>query len=938
MKKPKNPDKQSGFFAFLVFFRIIDNKVQQSCSIVRIVKFLSILVFFVGIAFGGYYLYKEFFQSRKNNGLGLIASDAIFVFETENPVNAWQTLFRQAIWPRFSEIPSVSHAAELVTALDSLVRPKGNLEDFLKGHRMTISMHPIGKEDFDLMFTLSLSELEEESFIAYLEQNLPELSQINVRNYSNVTIKEFQSLNLERNFTYAKVNKVWVGSFTSFLVEEAIRNFQSNNLENFRDAHKELFADLPDPKGLGVFRLGSTGFSRLFEVISRGRSDNYLVRDLAKNKLSANLHLGVEDGSISFSGKAFLDGKPLVTGKNEGPLSQVFLSYISNRTAAFWQYHLKDIKTLKYFQNVGFQPKNTLRGDVEKNLLEEGFLEPLTGEIAYLLFEKAGTEAQDKVILLRSQDAEKQIKKLKAFNQGLEKADLSLTGHDYYLDQEVFVIGAEEFPSHLLDGKFQGFDDTYVTNVQDMLVFASSSKAIKLFLDDYKSGNTWAKTPNSKMSLESLSSEAPLSFLVNIPKFWSTLVDYSSPNWKAFFQKYGPQFQALDHMQMQLQEDASLQILFSYSAGANNAVKEVLLTENRFVVFPESLTFGPKAIQNFNDNSIEFVVQDAGHQLHLLTEEGEVVFAKTLDGPVVTEVFQVDFYKNGKLQLLFATGSQLYLIDRFGNMLPGFPVKFEEEEIEQLSLVDYDNNKEYRYFLSTASGNLWLLDKNGKSLEGWNPKKLGARAAVRPSHHRIAGLGDRMVLLGQSGELFFFNRRGEPELGSPIKLGDGVETSYVLLERGSAKETRLVTVTTEGEVVQVNFQGELTYRNQLLRPDKNSRFELVKDQKDDRYLILVMAANKLTVMDPDYKELFTKSQLSEDMEFQLFSFGADKNIFVAIDKTQEFIYLYNLLGELLNAVPISGTQKVELKYIGSQNEFRLYVTNGNRFSEYKLPL
>ena len=938
MKNPKNPDKPSGFFVLIVFFRIIENKVQQSRSKVRIVKFLSILVFFVGIAFGGFYLYKEFFQSGKNNGLGLIASDAIFVFETENPVNAWQTLLEQPIWPMFSEIPSVSHAAEIVAAFDSLVRPKGSLEEFLKGHRMTISMHPVGKEDFDLMFTLALPESEEETFITYLEQNLPELSQINVRNYSNVTIKEFQSLNLERNFTYAKVNKVWVGSFTSFLVEEAIRNFQSNNLENFRDAHRELFADLPDPQGMGVFRLGSTGFSRLFEVVSRGKQGGYLVEDFVKNKLSANLQLGVENGSISLNGKAFLDGKPLLSGKNEGALSPVFLPYVSNRTAAFWQYHLKDIKTLKYFQNVGFQPKNTLKGDVEKNLLEEGFLEALTGEIVFLVFEKVGAEAQDKVILLRSRDADKQIKRLKVFNQGLEKADLSLTGQDFYLGQEVFMISAEEFPAHLLDGKFQGFDDTYVTNVRDMLVFASSSKAIKLFLDDYKSGNTWSKTSEPKNRLEGLSQEAPLSLLVNIPKFWTTLVDYSSPNWKAFFQKYGPQFQALDHMQLQLQENASLRISFSYGAGATSAVKEVLLTENRFVLFSEALTFGPKAIQNFNDNSIEFVVQDASHQFHLLTEEGEVVFAKTLDGPVVTEVFQVDYYKNGKLQLLFATASQLYLIDRFGNLLPGFPVKFEGEEIEHLSLVDYDSNKEYRYFLSGESGNLWLLDKKGTPLEGWNPKRLGTRVAVRPAHHRIVGLGDRMVILGQSGDLFFFNRRGEPELGSPIKLGAGLQTSYVLLERGSARETRLVTVTTEGEVVQVNFQGELTYRNQLLRPDKNSRFELVKDQLDDRYLILVLAANKLTVMDAEYKELFTKNQLSEDMEFQLFSFGADKNIFVAIDKTQEFIYLYNLRGELLNAVPISGTQKVELKYIGSQNEFRLYVANGNRFSEYKLPL
>jgi len=56
------------------------------------------------------------------------------------------------------------------------------------------------------------------------------------------------------------------------------------------------------------------------------------------------------------------------------------------------------------------------------------------------------------------------------------------------------------------------------------------------------------------------------------------------------------------------------------------------------------------------------------------------------------------------------------------------------------------------------------------------------------------------------------------------------------------------------------------------------------------------------------------------------------------DKIQDFIYLYNLKGELLNIRPISGSEKVEVKYSGSHNEYSILTVHGNRFSEYKLPL
>ncbi len=889
---------------------------------------------------GAYFLIQTQYLNKQINALDLISADAVLVFETEEPVTAWNNLVTQPIWQRLSELPSLKNAEEQLVALDSLVGRSGNLDRSLKGNQMVISLHTVGKDEFDFMFVLAFKDGADESFVLDLEKNLPELSRVVTRSYSDVTIYELQSPNLERNLTYSKIDNILVASYTSFLVEEAIRFSKSSTQNTFKEHYKELFTALPSPKGMGVFRVTSQGLAKLVNGISRD-SNIPMVRNFSQNKLAANLELNFAENKIHLAGWAvFVDGNRIDFQDLKPVKNNVFRNHISNRTAVFFQYQSSENEELQQIKNLSFQPRNTLKGDIEKDLFKKGFLENLKGGLGFSLFETVVNEPQDKILLIHTDRLEDQIQLLKEFNLGLAKIDLSLIPVDYYQNREIFMVAEEEFPAHLFDGKFLGFDDTFITGMGEMLVFANSSKAMKIFLDDVASDNTWGKSLQHKQFMEGVSQNAWFNFVVNVPRFWNSVIEISSPNWQAFFQKYAPQLKSIDLLALQVTEKNNghaVNVQMGYNPGPIKAVRDIALSENKSIRFNHQLIFGPKSIQNFNDKSYEYVVQDELFNLHLLTSEGERVFSKILDGPIVSDIFQIDYYKNGKLQLLFATGEMVYVIDRFGSPIPGFPTNPSNEVITHLSLVDYSNTRDYRYFLATEPGNLFLLDSDGKALEGWNPNKISGSLSAAPAHHRIAGVGDQMVAFSNNGNLHLFNRRGEPQIGSPIRLGGALDSEYIVIERGSAKDTRIVTVTKDGEVVQVNFKGELAYRNQLLRPDRESKFSLVKDQTDNRFLFVVQEFNKVTVMDPEYKVLFTKEISAGDLDFQYFSFGADKNIFVLIDKTQEFIYLYNIKGDLLNTLPISGKTEIDLKYSGSQNEYTIHTVNQDKFSEYKLP-
>ena len=147
-----------------------------------------------------------------------------------------------------------------------------------------------------------------------------------------------------------------------------------------------------------------------------------------------------------------------------------------------------------------------------------------------------------------------------------------------------------------------------------------------------------------------------------------------------------------------------------------------------------------------------------------------------------------------------------------------------------------------------------------------------------------------------------------------------------------------MTVNEAGEVINVNFKGELTYRNQLLRPDTDTKFNLVNDQNKSDYVWVIEEYNKLKVLKPNEQVFFEMSIPSSALEYKYFSFGDGNKIFAVLDKVQDFAYLYNGKGQLINQKPISISQSLWINFSGSENEYTLVTVYGDKLYEYKIPL
>ena len=236
--------------------------------------------------------------------------------------------------------------------------------------------------------------------------------------------------------------------------------------------------------------------------------------------------------------------------------------------------------------------------------------------------------------------------------------------------------------------------------------------------------------------------------------------------------------------------------------------------------------------------------------------------------------------------------------------------------------------------MATTKGNLWLLDKTGKALEGWSPLQLGETVIGEPFHFRVPGKGDFMIAQGKSGKIHFFNRRGEKQPGSPLDLGKEINSPVKLIVGNSPI---LSAISTGGELVNGSFSGEIMYRNQLEKSNRDDRFELISDQKGNSSLILIKQFNKTLVLNDKEESLMTLPLAGEKAWFGYFDFGSTRKILAVTDAEQGFGYLYDLSGTMLTNAPLESDGEIQITHQAQLGQLLIRTRSGKNLFEYLIP-
>ena len=179
---------------------------------------------------------------------------------------------------------------------------------------------------------------------------------------------------------------------------------------------------------------------------------------------------------------------------------------------------------------------------------------------------------------------------------------------------------------------------------------------------------------------------------------------------------------------------------------------------------------------------------------------------------------------------MIATPTKVYLIDRLGRAVSGFPISFPESTfITHLSVIDYDNSKNYRIAVSTSQGDIYLYDKTGQSLPGWQPRKLGTALSAPLEHVRV-GSRDAMIAIEQNGIVNLLKRNSQSYTNFPLNFNSDITNDFHVDYGNTLSTTEISMLTEVGELIRFNLEGKIVDRKFFEKGEQGAIFTLAADK------------------------------------------------------------------------------------------------------------
>ncbi len=313
------------------------------------------------------------------------------------------------------------------------------------------------------------------------------------------------------------------------------------------------------------------------------------------------------------------------------------------------------------------------------------------------------------------------------------------------------------------------------------------------------------------------------------------------------------------------------------------------------------IVLGPLIVKNHINNSNEVLIQDYKNILYLINDRGQVEWTREIDGKIIEEINQIDSYKNGKLQYVFATKKALYLLDRKGRNVGKFPLKFNDQITKPLSVFDYDNNKNYR-LLITQGNELFMFDSKGNRVRGFDYDKK-AKILTKPKHFRISNKD--IIVFKTSDELVILNRRGK------IRIEPDTKYSYSDYEIFQYQNF-LVTSSRKNEIIKIDMRGNTSAEGSM---PINSK----------------VASNKSSILTLE-KNILSDSKSSVEISFGKYQdfkiYYLEKNSYINIfDSQNNKIYLFDNNLNIIKGFPILSKSNADFIFDKSGIGFSIKTTN-----------
>lgn len=850
-----------------------------------------------------------------------VPSDAAVVFDLSLTEDI-DELRSNVVWNNLEQTNSLKQFNKTLTFLDS-INGNGGFSAIFKKMPALISLHKVSSSSLDFLMVMDIQNLSQNTFIsAAIGRLKKEGYRFRTRAYNGFKISEVGDG--ESTFTYIFYKNYFLSSFTPYLVEDAIRTISESDLNSFNEnfttnSNSKVHVNFKQLGNvLGAFNEGAVSIPLV--------SGSY---QFAMDSTILNI------SGISQSSDDWISTHKEAPGKFEMteviPSNTSLLYHITSSNFSSWkeaqaEFLANSPDILKFRDSL----KQSLDFDTEQ------VFDLTDDEIGLATLESIRADDQKQLFILKVKNIQESLDYFSQLTERIAYARGDTVYTESYSENEIRFLPIRNFPRTVLGELTGNFDRCFYINYANYLIFSNNLQELKNLVESIQNEDTWGKSIPMNEFLSNTNAESNVSLIVNIPRYWPTLLEKLKPEWQTHFTANQNAYKKTELAAFQisyLEEEYFTNVTFSQSNRRPQTIAKT--SADNAVTLTSPVISKPYLVRTHAHNFFDILVQDSTKNIYYFDRSFSALWTKDLDEAIVSDVYGLDYYRNRKIQYLFATETKIHIIDRTGSYIPGYPKELPNSVgIGHVNLIDYDRSRNYRFGITDVDGKVYLTDKDLNLLEGWDPIPY-QRPAIQPLRHSRIGGRDVMISVQENGIINITNRRGQKHTGFPFDLKAPIGNNYFLNTSNSLGSSSLTTISSQGELVEINLEGNVINRDQLIKASSETTFQLINDRGKSSYIIIRREGNTYEVLDTTGNLLFSKDYLSEDeILIQFYQFGAGKDLIIFTDTATESLYIFDRSGNLVTGNPIKSSNEVSIVYSSSKKELQVYTTSGYDLEYY----
>jgi len=877
------------------------------------VAIISVILLVFGLAILGYYLQ----QSRKRlltDPFKAISPGACFIIQTVDLQSFMNSLTTGK--GLFGEVGNVKEFEGFNSKLSYLTDQlnKGGYKNLLEGGTAIISFHP-GKHG-KLNTLLSVNVPGETRFRhireALRSSGIKEMIESKTGGTSFLKIP-YEVNNLKDTAFISLVSGLMVCSSSKELIVEALAQMiNGNDVRNLPGFSRVLMASGKNEDKIFVVFANLPHLIKMY--LSKGKQD--FAEKIANLASTAGGDIYINENGL------------VLSGYTESPDSSEFLyKYKFLPPSEFHTYKILPSATV-FFETMVLpseSPQSKFNDSVSTETVKLAIkLKEYTGEE----ITRAYIDIRDRPVFDNSLIVYELINRVRAEQIFLEgvgtKSEIINFEPDDQIKMPVYKTSFRGLTGVLKPGFAPGFNETYIAFYDNFMIAGNSYATISRLLYDNLLNKTLANDLTYRDFESTLPSRAGYFFYCVPSRIISYLTGFlnddiikalkSNKSSLNKIQSAGFQFASSNGMIYN-----SLSIRFKEEAREESTTEWETLLDTVAAIKPFFFT-------NHTTGAKEIFIQDLNNNTYLINAAGRVLWKVPLNERIIGNIYMIDYFRNGKYQLLFSGKDYIHLLDRNGNYVERYPVKLRSPATNSLAMVDYDNNLNYRLFIAGEDKMIYSYDITGSVVKGWKPFRTAGQVKSEISYFKVSGKD--YIVASDETSVYFLDRTGNKRLnlkesvtrskGSSMRLNPGSEPSVVCSSP-------------DGTVQIIYFDGTIK-KFSLKKFSSDHSFDIFDVNGDGFGEYIFIDKGILYLYNHNRSGLFSRDFGSEELGGPInFIFSATDRKIGVFDVSKKLIYLIDKEGKTTDGFPLRGASMFSIGKLSDKSGWHLIVGGTDRF-------